>query len=324
MLDFILELSYNVIAENREAVMERYYSLNEYLKKTFGEKVYKLSIDLGLTCPNRDGSLDTRGCIFCLEGSSHFASADGDISSRIESAKALVAKKTKADKFIAYFQSYTNTYAPIDFLKKVFYETAKREDIVAISIATRPDCLSDEVLELLSDINSIKPVWVELGLQSSNEETAKYIRRCYENEVYASAVENLNRIGIEVITHIIIGLPNETVADVINSVDFAVKSGTRGIKLQLLHVLRGTDLCKDYEKGLFNTLTLDEYMEILFACIERLPEDIVVHRITGDAPKKHLVAPLWSADKKTVMNTIRREMELRDIRQGKRKPYCAK
>ncbi|MBO5869386.1 MAG: TIGR01212 family radical SAM protein [Clostridia bacterium] len=296
----------------------RYYSLNEYLKTTFGEKVYKLSVDLGLTCPNRDGTLDTRGCIFCLEGSSHFATDGEDIHSRIEKAKKLVEKKTNAQKFIAYFQSYTNTYAPIEYLENIFFETAKREDIVALSIATRPDCFGDEVLSLLAEVNKIKPVWVELGLQTSNEKTAEYIRRCYKNEVFAQAVQNLNAIGIEVITHVIIGLPNETLDDVLSSVDFAVKSGTKGIKLQLLHVLRGTDLCSDYEKGLFDTLSLDEYMEILFECIKRLPEEVVVHRITGDAPKKHLVSPLWSGDKKTVMNTIRREMENRDIRQGSR------
>ena len=296
----------------------RYYSLNEYLKNRFGEKVYKLSIDLGLTCPNRDGRLDTRGCIFCLAGSSHFASDTGDIQTRIEKAKKLVENKTKAKKFIAYFQSYTNTYAPIEYLTEVFCETAKRDDIVAISIATRPDCLGDEVLALLAEINKTKPVWVELGLQTANEKTAEYIRRCYKNDVYAQAVQKLKNLGIEVITHIIIGLPFETADDIKNSVDFAVDCGTDGVKLQLLHVLRGTDLCADYEKGLFDTLSIDEYMDILFACIERLPEHIVVHRITGDAPKKYLVSPLWSADKKTVMNTIRREMELRDIRQGRR------
>lgn len=295
----------------------RFYSLNEYLKSSFGGKVYKLSLDLGLTCPNRDGTLDTRGCIFCLEGSSHFASDGGDIHARIEAAKALVSKKTKATRFIAYFQSYTNTYAPIGLLKSAFYETAMREDIVALSIATRPDCLPDSVLELLAEINKIKPVWVELGLQTANEKTAEYIRRCYKNEVYTQAVERLNSLGIEVITHIIIGLPFETVDDMLSSVELAVKSGTKGIKLQLLHVLRGTDLCTDYENGLFKTLSLDEYMDILFLCIERLPVDIVVHRITGDAPKKHLVAPLWSADKKNVMNTINRELERRDIRQGR-------
>lgn len=282
----------------------RYYTFNEYLKKTFGEKVYKLSVDLGLTCPNRDGTLDSRGCIFCLEGSSHFASDAGDINQRIENAKKLVAKKTNAKKFIAYFQSYTNTYAPAEYLFGIFSQVINREDIVALSIATRPDCLPDDIMDMLAELNRIKPVWIELGLQTANEKTAEYIRRCYRNSVYTDAVKRLNEIGIDVITHIILGLPGETLTDMLASVDLAVSAGTKGIKLQLLHVLRGTDLCKDYEKGLFSALSLEEYMNILFACIERLPPDIVVHRITGDAPKKHLVAPLWSGDKKTVMNTI--------------------
>ncbi len=290
--------------------------MNEYLKKTFGEKVYKISLDLGLTCPNRDGTLDTRGCIFCLEGSSHFAKQNGDVHARIEEAKKLISKKTDAQKFIAYFQSFTNTYAPVDFLKNVFSEVLKRDDIVAISVATRPDCLPEETVAMLAELNRIKPVWVELGLQTANEKTAEYIRRCYKNEAFEKAVSDLNANGIEVITHIILGLPGETVADALDSVDLAVKSGTKGIKLQLLHVLRGTDLCADFESGGFNALSLDEYMEILFACINRLPENIVVHRITGDAPKAHLVSPLWSADKKTVMNTIKREMEKRNIIQG--------
>lgn len=294
----------------------RYYSLNEYLKSRFGEKVYKLSLDLGLTCPNRDGKLDTRGCIFCLAGSSHFASPAEDINESIERAKALVLKKTKARKFIAYFQSYTNTYADAEYLRRVFFSVIGREDIVALSIATRPDCLPDEVISLLAELNGIKPVWVELGLQTANEASAEYIRRCYKNDVYVNAVAKLKSIGIEVITHIILGLPNETRANMLASVDFAVAAGTNGIKLQLLHVLRGTDLCADYEKGRFSALSLDEYADILFDCIRRLPKDIVVHRITGDAPKKYLVAPLWSADKKTVMNTINKKMEACDLYQG--------
>ena len=294
----------------------RYYSLNDYLKEKFGEKVYKLSIDLGLTCPNRDGTLDTRGCIFCLGGSSHFASQAGDIHQKIENAKRLVEKKTKATKFIAYFQSYTNTYAPVEFLQEAFTQAINRPDIVALSIATRPDCLPDETLDLLEKLNKIKPVWVELGLQTANEKTAEYIRRCYKNEIYEKAVNDLTARGIEVITHLIIGLPKETKADVLNTLDFAVKCGTKGIKLQLLHVLRGTDLCADYEKGEFQTLSLEEYMDILFDCIGHLPEDVVVHRITGDAPKAHLVAPLWSANKKTVINTINREMNARNIMQS--------
>lgn len=293
-----------------------FYTLNDYLKNTFGEKVYKLSLDLGTTCPNRDGTLDTRGCIFCLSGSSHFASCVGNISEKIEKAKALVAKKTKAQRFIAYFQSYTNTYAPVSVLKEVFYETVMRDDIVAVSVGTRPDCLPDDVLSLLGELNKIKPVWVELGLQTSNEKSAEYIRRCYPNTVYESSVKKLRDLGINVITHIIIGLPDETGDDILKTVDFAVDAGTDGIKLQLLHVLRGTDLYEDYLKGGFSVLSLEEYMDILFACIKRIPENIVIHRITGDAPKAFLAAPLWSADKKTVMNTIAGEMKARGIFQG--------
>lgn len=296
----------------------RYYSLNEYLKETFGEKVYKLSLDLGLTCPNRDGTLDKRGCIFCLAGSSHFAKQKGDIHQKIEEAKELISKKTDAKKFIAYFQSYTNTYAPIGFLEKTFSEVIARDDIVAISIATRPDCLPEDVVKLLSRLNRIKPVWVELGLQTANEKTAEYIRRCYKNEIFKDAVKRLNDEKIDVITHIILGLPNEAKADMLNSVRFAVEAGTKGIKLQLLHVLENTDLCEDYKLGKFKTLELGEYMDILFDCIEIIPENVVIHRLTGDAPKRFLVSPLWSGDKKTVMNTINREMILRDVVQGKK------
>ncbi len=293
-----------------------YYSLNEYLKNTFGEKVYKLSLDLGLTCPNRDGTLDTRGCIFCLGGSSHFAAKAKDLDLQIEEAKALVQKKTKAKKFIAYFQSYTNTYAPTEYLKEVFEKVIEREDICAISIGTRPDCLPDSVLELLGELNKIKPVWVELGLQTSKESTAEYIRRCYKNTIYQKAVEKLRARDINVITHIILGLPGETKADMLKSVEYAVKCGTNGIKLQLLHILKGTDLCEDYLKGEFKVLSLDEYMDVLFDCIRILPKDVVVHRITGDAPKAFLVEPLWSADKKNVLNTINREMSARKVVQG--------
>ena len=296
--------------------MTRYYSLNDYLKEKFGEKVYKLSLDLGFTCPNRDGTLDTRGCSFCLAGSSHFASTGRNINEQIERAKELVLKKTKAKKFIAYFQSYTNTYAPTELLKSVFSQVIAREDIVALSIATRPDCLQGDVISLLAELNKQKPIWVELGLQTANEKTAVNIRRCYKNEIYEKAVRSLNSVGIEVITHVILGLPDETKADMLNTVDFAISCGTKGIKLQLLHVLKGTDLCIDYENGRFSVLSFDEYVDILFDCIRRLPKNTVVHRITGDAPKKFLVAPLWSADKKTVLNSVLREMEKRNIRQG--------
>ncbi len=295
----------------------RYYSLNEYLNNVFGCKVYKLSLDIGCTCPNRDGTLGTRGCIFCHNGSSHFAEIGKNINERIESAKERVKSKIKTDKFIAYFQSFTNTYGDFDYLKNCFETAINRDDIVAISIGTRPDCLSEEMLNLLDNLNKIKPVWIELGLQTSNEKSAEYIRRCYKNDVYENAVNELKKRNINVITHIIIGLPNENKEDVLRSVDFAVKSGTDGIKLQLLHILKGTDLYNDYKKGIVKPLSIDEYMDILFDCIERIPENIVIHRITGDAPKKYLVEPLWSSDKKKVLNTINKEMEIRNIIQGK-------
>lgn len=293
-----------------------YYSLNEYLKNTFGEKVYKLSLDLGLTCPNRDGTLDSRGCIFCHNGSSHFAECGEDINIQLENAKKRIQSKTDAKKFIAYFQSYTNTYAAAEYLEKIFTEVINRDDIVAMSIGTRPDCLPTDILNLLESLNKIKPVWVELGLQTSNEKSAEYIRRCYPNSVYENAVKELKKCGITVITHIIIGLPNETKEDIFNTVDFAVDCGTDGVKLQLLHILKDTDLYEDYKKGLVKPLSLDEYIDILFGCLERIPENVVIHRITGDAPKKYLVEPQWSADKKTVLNTINREMKNRNIVQG--------
>ena len=295
----------------------RYYSLNEYLKKQFGCKVYKLALDSGCTCPNRDGKLDTRGCIFCHNGSSHFAEMGIDINQQIENAKNRVRNKIKTDKFIAYFQSFTNTYGDVDYLEKLFTTAINREDIVAISIGTRPDCLSEDVISMLHRLCKIKPVWVELGLQTSNEKSAEYIRRCYDNSVYEKAVSDLKSININVITHIIIGLPKETKEDVLNTVDFSVKCGTDGVKLQLLHILKDTELYEDYKKGIVKPLGLNEYMDILFDCIERIPRDIVIHRITGDAPKKYLVEPLWSGDKKMVLNTINKEMEKRDIIQGK-------
>lgn len=297
--------------------MKRYYSLNEYLKEKFNEKVYKLALDIGCTCPNRDGTLDTRGCIFCHNGSSHFAESGNNINIQIENAKSRLHDKTNARKFIAYFQSYTNTYGDVEYLEEVFTTAIKRDDIVALSIGTRPDCLQNNILDMLEKLNKIKPVWVELGLQTTKEETIEYIRRGYENSVYENAVNELKRRGVTVITHIIIGLPNETKTDILNTVDFAVKCGTDGLKLQLLHILRDTDLYLDYKQGVVKPLTLDEYAEILFDCIERIPENIVIHRITGDAPKEYLVEPQWSADKKKVLNTINQEMEKRNIKQGK-------
>ncbi|MDE6766971.1 MAG: TIGR01212 family radical SAM protein, partial [Eubacterium sp.] len=282
----------------------KYYSLNNYLRDTFGEKVYKLSLDAGFTCPNRDGTLDTRGCIFCSKGGSgDFAECSSlSITQQIEEGKERVSKKIKSGKYIAYFQAFTNTYAPVSVLRAKFYEAINHKDIVALSIATRPDCLGDEVLELLDELNRIKPIFVELGLQTIHEESAKYIRRGYTLDVYDKAVENLKKIGINIVVHIIIGLPNETKADMLETVDYVCKSSANGIKLQLLHVLRNTDLEKDYRDGKFNTLELEEYLDIIKSCVDIIHKNIVIHRLTGDGTKRDLVAPLWSANKKMVLN----------------------
>ena len=294
-----------------------YYSLNEYLKKTFGEKVYKISLDGGMTCPNRDGTLGNRGCIFCSGGGSGEFAANRSlsISSQIEQAKLRITKKSGCRKFIAYFQPFTNTYAPTDYLRKIFEEAIAPEEIAALSVATRPDCLGDEVIELLAELNAKKPVWVELGLQTIHEKTAEYIRRGYDLSVYDEAVEKLRKAGVNVITHIILGLPNESRQDILDSVRYAGERSD-GIKLQLLHVLKGTDLLSDYESGLFETLSLEEYADLLCECIEVLPADVVIHRLTGDGDKKLLVAPLWSADKKRVLNTIQKTLRDRNVTQG--------
>lgn len=287
-----------------------YTTLNQYLKDKFGCKVYKIAIDGGFTCPNRDGTIDTRGCIFCSKGGSgDFAeSRELSITEQIEKGKERVSKKTKDGKYIAYFQAFTNTYAPVDRLRKLYTEAINHPDIVAISIGTRPDCLGDDVLELLSELNQIKPIFVELGLQTIHEETAKYIRRGYTLDVYDKAVEALHKIGINVVTHIIIGLPNETTEQILETVKY-VSSVTDGIKLQLMHIIKDTDLANDYEKGLFPVLSLEEYAEIIRKCVEIIPENVVIHRLTGDGAKKDLIAPLWSADKKKVLNTINKTLE---------------
>lgn len=275
-------------------------TVNEYCKKQFGEKLYKISLDGGMSCPNRDGNLDTRGCIFCSAGGSGDFTPDRrmPLDEQIDDAKKRVASKYKGTHYIAYFQAYTNTYAPVEKLRALFMPVIKREDIAVLSIATRPDCLSDEVLDLLRELNDIKPVWVELGLQTIHEKTADYIRRGYSLPVYDKAMRDLDKIGIHTITHLILGLPGETKEDMLQSVRYVAACGSQGIKLQLLHVLKGTDLASDYEKGLFRTLSFDEYMDLLADCVRLLPKDMVVHRLTGDGPKNLLIAPLWSAEKK--------------------------
>ena len=288
----------------------KYTTLNNYLKERFGKKVYKIALNGGFTCPNRDGTIDTRGCIFCSKGGSgDFAeSPDLTITEQIENGKKRLEKKIKNGKYIAYFQAFTNTYAPVERLRTIYEEAINHPDIVALSIGTRPDCLGDDVLALLDELNKIKPIFVELGLQTINEDTAKYIRRGYTLEVYDKAVADLHKIGINVVTHIILGLPNESKEDMLNSVKYACKV-TDGIKLQLLHILKGTDLAKDYEQGKFEVLTLEQYTEIIKECVQIIPENVVIHRLTGDGAKKDLIAPLWSADKKTVLNTINRALK---------------
>ncbi len=285
----------------------KYYSLNEYLKNTFGEKVYKISINAGFTCPNRDGRIDSRGCIFCSKGGSgDFAECPAlSITQQIELGKRRVEKKIKSGKYIAYFQAFTNTYAPVNILREKFFEAINHKDIVALSIATRPDCLGCEVLDLLDELNKIKPVFVELGLQTIHKKTADYIRRGYELEVYDEAVENLKKIGVNTVVHIILGLPCESREDMLETVKYVCKSGIDGIKLQLLHVLKNTDLAVDYRKGMFDVLSLAEYLDILDHCLKIIPDNIVIHRLTGDGAKKDLIAPLWSGDKKKVLNAIK-------------------
>lgn len=283
-----------------------YYSFNQYLKDTFGCKVYKISINAGFTCPNRDGTLGTRGCIFCSRGGSgDFAESSSlSVTEQIESRKQRVSKKIKSGKYIAYFQAFTNTYAPVEVLAEKYCEAINHPDIVGISIATRPDCLGEEVLTLLSEINKIKPVFVELGLQTIHEKTAEYIRRGYPLSVYDNAVKALKAAGINTVVHLIIGLPNESREEMLESVEYACKSGADGIKLQLLHILKGTDLADDYLSGKFETLSMEEYLSIIKDCVEIIPKNVVIHRLTGDGPKKDLIAPLWSADKKSVLNAL--------------------
>ena len=282
-----------------------YKTLSQHYREQFGCKVYKLAIDGGFTCPNRDGTIGYGGCIFCSgSGSGDFAEHGNSITAQLERAKSRVAFKNKGGKYIAYFQSFTNTYAPPEKLEKLYQEAIQPEDIVGLSIGTRPDCLPDETIALLQQIHQIKPISVELGLQTIHEETARYIRRGYETAVYYDAVKRLKKAGIEVVTHIILGLPGETMEQMLETTQAAVAAGTDGIKFQLLHVLRGTDLAKDYEAGKFSCLTLEEYAAILKQCLQEVPPQVVVHRITGDGAKKDLIAPMWSADKKAVLSYL--------------------
>ncbi|MDO5416185.1 MAG: TIGR01212 family radical SAM protein [Lachnospiraceae bacterium] len=301
-----------------------YYSLNSWLKEQFGTKVYKLSLDGGMTCPNRDGTLGDRGCIFCSEGGSgDFAAGRSCFSSleeQLAAARERVAKKAGSGPYIAYFQSFTNTYAPVSRLETLFSEVIARPDIAALSIGTRPDCLEPEKVRLLERLNRQKPVWVELGLQTIHPDTAAFIRRGYDLSCFEDAVTRLKAAGLTVIVHLILGLPGETKEQMLQSVQYIgnFHPAIDGIKLQLLHVLKGTDLAEVYSRNPFPVFTMEEYLNFVITCIEHLPPDLVIHRLTGDGPKKLLLAPEWSGNKKLVLNSLTRRFKERDAWQGKR------
>ena len=284
----------------------RYRTLNDYYREKYGCKVYKLSLDGGFTCPNRDGTVGIGGCIFCSAyGGGEFAEGGcQSVAQQLQRAKRRVEAKNKGGKYIAYFQSFTGTYGPLERLEELYRAAMEPEDIVGLSIGTRPDCLSEAVVALLERLNRIKPISIELGLQTVHEATVRYIRRGYDNEVYFDAVRRLKAAGLDVVTYIIIGLPGEDASMAVETTRQAVGAGTDGVKFHLLHVLRGTDLEIDYAAGKFQCLSLPEYAEILKQCLSTLPAHIVVHRITGDGAKRDLVAPLWSADKKRVLNYL--------------------
>lgn len=298
---------------------KRYYSLDSYIKQTFGEKLYKLALNGGMSCPNRDGTLGRGGCIFCSKGGSGDFAADQklSISEQIQNAKDLVSKKHSGSSYIAYFQAYTNTYATVSYLERIYKEAIQEPDIKVLSIATRPDCLPEETLDLLERINKQKPVWVELGLQTIHKSSSDFIRRGYELDVFEKAVYDLKKRGISVIVHTILYLPNETREMMLETISYLNKLPIDGIKLQLLHVLKGTDLADYYLSNPFHLPDLEEYLETLGILISHLRPDIVVHRITGDGPKSLLIAPLWTGNKRHVLNSIQKYFKNSDIRQGK-------
>ena len=296
-----------------------YHCLDYEMKRRFGEKVYRLALNVGMTCPNRDGTLGTRGCIFCSSGGSgdFAASAALSVTEQIQLQKNMIRQKRPVRKFIAYFQAYTNTYAPVDYLEAIFLEALADDEVVALSVATRPDCLPPDVLELLDRLNRIKPVWVELVLQTVHAATAELIRRGYELPCFEQAVSQLRARNIEVIVHTILGLPHETKEQMLETVRYLNDCDIQGIKLQLLHILRGTDLADYYAQSPFHIMTMEEYTDILIECLEQLTPDIIIHRITGDGPGGLLIAPLWSRNKRTVLNTIHSALRIRGTWQGR-------
>ena len=286
--------------------------LSDFLKERFGEKIYRLSLSSGCTCPNRDGTVGYGGCSFCSEGGSgEFAADPAPIDVQIEDAKKRILKKTDAEKYIAYFQAYTNTYGDIEHLKALYTETLRRDDIAALSLGTRPDCLGDEVMEMLMELRSIKPVWIELGLQTIHEKTAERIRRGYALPVFERAYERLKSAGMEVIVHVIFNLPGETREDMLETVRYLsrLEPGLDGVKLQMLQILEGTDMAEEYRRNPFPLMSLEEYSDLIAESVSILPDRTVLHRMTGDGPRRLLIAPLWSLDKKRVLNTINRKIK---------------
>lgn len=296
-----------------------YRSLDFHLREQFGEKIYKLSLNGGMTCPNRDGTLGSGGCIFCSAGGSGDFAADHTLSIReqIESQKKALQDKKPAKRYIAYFQAYTNTYAPVDYLERIFTEAITHPDIDALSIGTRPDCLGADVMELLGRLNQIKPVWVELGLQTVHADTARLIRRGYELSCFDTAVTQLRQLHIDVIVHTILGLPGEGNEQVMETISYLNKAEIQGIKLHLLHILKGTELAGLNESGGCPVMSMEEYVDLIILCLEHLSPKITIHRLTGDGPKDLLLAPLWSSKKRTVLNTIHQELKLRNTWQGR-------
>ena len=295
-----------------------YHSLDYMLRERYGEKVYRVALNGGMSCPNRDGTLGKKGCIFCSQGGSgdFAANAALSITEQINTQIKSLSSKRPIHKYIAYFQAYTNTYAPVEHLRKIFTEAISHPDIVALSIGTRPDCLGDDVLELLDSLNQIKPVWVELGLQTIHEDTARYIRRGYPLSCFDTAVKNLRAGGIEVIVHTILGLPGESRKDILETMAYLNAMDIQGIKLQLLHVLENTDLADEFRVGKFQTLSMEAYVDLVVSCIGALSPDIVIHRLTGDGPSNQLISPLWSRAKRSVLNCIHHELKTRGIYQG--------
>ncbi len=297
----------------------RYYSLDSCLRETFGEKVYKITLNGGMSCPNRDGHIGTGGCIFCSAmGSGDFAGdAALSITEQLARGKKELLEKRPVHSYIAYFQAFTNTHAPVSYLEKIFMEAIQDPDVKALSVATRPDCLGGDVLELLERLNRIKPVWIELGLQTIHEESSRFIRRGYRLETFDKAVCDLRRIGVTVIVHVILFLPGETEEMMLETVEHLNRRDIQGIKLQLLHVLEGTDLAGFYRDHPFHVPDMEEYIRVLGRCVSRLRPDIVIHRLTGDGPKDLLIAPLWTGAKRTLLNRMHQYLKENDIWQGK-------